>query len=396
MESDQMSGIPLTAQSRSNNFGALRLLFAALVVVGHSSDLVGAPPLTEPLRSVFGTLSFGEVAVDGFFIISGYLITKSFLSPAPLSRFLLSRVLRIYPGYIVAFLISFYLVGWLGDGDISKGLFAQLRTMLLLKAPDVHGVFPGLAQPETNGPMWSLAEEFRCYCMVVLLGLTTLLRRRSVFLTLVVIGLCLLTFRSFGIVRMASIFLCGMSFYLFRDRIRYNWGIAIVASIGWCATMRYRSLCEPGTAIFGGYLIFWFAFNIRSQALNKIGRTTDISYGLYLYGWPIAELIVFYHRAVPAWQLTAMTLPLAAGAGFLSWILIEGPALRLKENTFLLAALERMTTAMQRGVITALARAVGSGPTTRHIAEDKPTSSGTVSSMLSAAAAEYSAGSGKP
>ena len=345
MARDRAAASAVRDLGRANNLGFLRLMFAALVVVWHSPDLVGAPSLSEPLRSVFGTISAGEVSVDAFFIISGYLITKSFYSPQPLSRFLLSRVLRIYPGYIVAFLLSFYLVGWLGDGDLSSGLgwniLRQLRTMVLLQAPNVHDLFPGLAHPEANGPMWSLAEEFRCYCLVVILGFATVLRRQAIFAALVALGLYLLTFHSFGIVRMASIFVCGMAFYIFRDRIRYHWSIACLAFVGWCATMFSSSLCEPGTALFGGYLIFWFAFNVRSQALSRIGRTTDLSYGLYLYAWPIANLIVYYIGPMGAWALTAATIPLAAAAGYLSWKLIEHPALALKDNAWLLARIDR-------------------------------------------------------
>ena len=265
---------------------------------------------------------------------------------------MLSRVLRIYPGYVVAFLFSFYCVGWLGGGDLGSGLgwnaLRQVGTMALLKAPNVHGIFPGLAAPEANGPMWSLAEEFRCYCMVVILGYAALLERRAAFATLVALALGLLTFRSYGIVRMASIFVCGMAFYVFRDRIRYHWSLACLAALGWCAAMPFRSLCEPATALLGGYLIFWFAFSIRVPALNRIGRRTDISYGLYLYAWPISNLIVYYHGPMSAWALTAATLPLAAAAGYLSWTFVEHPALAFKDNARLLAAIDRSARQLAR------------------------------------------------
>ena len=83
----------------------LRVAFAALVVLSHSFDLIDGNPDRQPVYRLFGTVTFGELVVDGFFIVSGFLITGSFLGSG-YGAYLGKRVLRIYPGFLVAFVVS--------------------------------------------------------------------------------------------------------------------------------------------------------------------------------------------------------------------------------------------------------------------------------------------------
>ena len=102
--------LPIEVRDRANNFGALRLLFAALVIVSHSPELVDGNRSREVLTRVFGTMSFGEVAVDGFFLVSGYLISMSFARSRTTLSYLEKRVGRIVPGYLVAFSICSFVI----------------------------------------------------------------------------------------------------------------------------------------------------------------------------------------------------------------------------------------------------------------------------------------------
>ena len=96
--------------------GILRLLFATLVIVSHTAEMADGNRSREPLTRLFGTISFGELAVDAFFVISGYLIVASFMASDTISSYLKKRCFRIYPGFIVASLICLFVVATLVGG----------------------------------------------------------------------------------------------------------------------------------------------------------------------------------------------------------------------------------------------------------------------------------------
>jgi peptidoglycan/LPS O-acetylase OafA/YrhL len=128
----------------SNNLGALRLFFAILVILAHSHELIDGNRSREILTRTFGTLSFGDLGVDGFFLISGYLITKSFVESPSVIEYLFKRTLRIYPGYVVAFLLCILTISPFVGGNISSlSITTILKDIVLLHPPEVSGVFAG-------------------------------------------------------------------------------------------------------------------------------------------------------------------------------------------------------------------------------------------------------------
>ena len=148
-------------QDRENNIGALRLLLATLVILSHCPQILDGNRSRELLTRIFGTMSFGEVAVDGFFIISGYLITKSYLSSSSPSDYLQKRILRIYPGFLASFWICVFAVAPLAG--VRRSFFSaamlikQLLLSLLLQWPISRGAFQGMAFHELNSSMWTIS-----------------------------------------------------------------------------------------------------------------------------------------------------------------------------------------------------------------------------------------------
>ncbi len=359
--------IPTTA-AHKNNFGLLRLLLAAAVVVSHSPEVVDGNRSREILSRVFGTLSFGEVGVDGFFLVSGYLITKSFAEHPQLFSYLLKRVARIVPGYLVSYwLCILVLAPCVGAG---RSAFSPhtigidiLRNGLLLssRAP---GAFHGLPHPYLNAPMWTIRFEFLCYITVAAIGLMVVwlkpvrfwLRWALLFLVLAgvvvngsgilprLVGLNAIAGANavfdpasghgfWGLLsslcRFYSVFGVGSIFYFFKDRISLT-SIGAVSSASLLILLFFREeTAEAAFMIFGGYLIFWFALKFRALHLSAIAGRNDISYGLYLYAWPIQNLFVWNDRTIDPIWLCIATLACAGFAGFLSWHLLEKHAVAM-------------------------------------------------------------------
>jgi peptidoglycan/LPS O-acetylase OafA/YrhL len=328
----------MKTSGRQNNFNLLRLILALLVILGHSPELVDGSRDRELLTYVFGTLSFGELAVDGFFLLSGYLIMQSWDHQPQPWQFLKKRILRIYPGYVIAGLICALVVGPLA-ADPAR-YFADLQvpallsSLALLQIPEVPAVFDGQPHPSINGAMWTISREFACYLFVLIAGLSGALQRRyfwaaltaTVFAALLALKLAKLSVFD---LRLASFFLSGGCYYLYRDKLRLQGVVAAAITALLVVCMYSWRGAELALASIGGYALLYVAAK-RSALLSRFNRLPDVSYGVYLYAWPIQKLLLWYFPGMSPWSLSVFAAFGAVLAGVLSWYLIEKPALKFK------------------------------------------------------------------
>lgn len=308
----------------------------------------------EPLNMLFHTLSFGALAVDAFFLISGYLIAASFVSSASVGAYFLKRILRIYPAFLVCFLVCVLVVAPLAGADLSGlGLSAwghMAYRLLTLKAPEVGGAFAGLPYPALNGSAWTISYEFRCYILAALFGLAGLYRRPAAFVALtaaVVLASLAMSWPGAAIVatpswfeaafgdpvqtgRLLGAFMVGTCFWLYRKSLPLRARYAALATPPLIGLMFTPQFAETALILLGGYILFWTAFRVRWRPLLTINAKDDISYGVYLYAWPIGALLIWCWRTIPLPLLGLLTFAGAAACGAISWFVIERPATRWK------------------------------------------------------------------
>ena len=320
------------------------------VVFTHSYILL--PPSIEIVtRLTRQQENAGGIAVDAFFIISGYLIAQSWLNSKSPGDYFRKRILRIYPGYLVCALLCLFLIGPLAVGSgvryFHTALWRQSLLSLPFLSPLVIRPFALSAVPSVNSSLWTIAIEFACYLLIALMGLLGAYRdRRSVlgafvavfaFATLqrllhwhttftlpLVIGSDLDAWP-----RLFTFFLAGMTFYFYRDRIRYTARGAFVSALVIVISCFVRVLPQA-LPVFGAYLLFYAALHPGIR-LSNFGKKTDLSYGIYLYGWPVQQLLLFYFPgAFRPLTLFAAALPLTCACAYLSWNLVEKPFLKRK------------------------------------------------------------------
>jgi len=339
-----------------DHFNVLRLLFASAVLFSHCFELVDRNRVHEPLDRLFHTFSAGDLAVDGFFLLSGYLILQSWSGDPNPWRYLARRVLRIYPAFILATLLCALLLGPLFGGGPAH-YFAQFHpldsaiAMLLLREPAVPPVFLGNPYTDVNGSMWTIQYEFMCYSIVIVAGLAARNRRGfwwALWLAAMALNLLaapvverihfpgshlLLGEEPAAFVRFLGFFGAGALCFLYRDQLRYRGGAAALCAVAVFAALFRFDTAKLALPTAGAYLLFWFAFRpAADSALQRFVHRNDLSYGVYLFAWPAQQILIRVFHLRSAWTLVPLAAIAAAGCGWLSWRCVEQPFLRLKPH----------------------------------------------------------------
>jgi peptidoglycan/LPS O-acetylase OafA/YrhL len=331
---------------RANNFDLLRLLAAVSVIFSHAFLLGEGRQDIEPLMwATGGQAILGVVGVFVFFVISGFLVTMSFEATSSAPRFLLKRALRIYPGLIFCLLLSALALGPfvtslpVGDYFRHPDTWRYVAWNLLMDADQnsLPGVrFSGFAAGSVvDGPLWTLPCEILMYLMVCAMGMARLIRLPAIALLMVVGLVCVLfdTTSIDGVWPSAGwllpFFAAGMALYRLKDSGIFRADFALLAAAGLIASASLHCfvLLFP---IFGGYLVIYLALEKRLP-LVRAAAWGDLSYGLYIYGWPVEQTVVRLSGGQAYWgTVFAISLPVAACLAFLSWHVVEKRALTLK------------------------------------------------------------------
>ena len=369
--------IQIAFSSRRNSLNFLRLVLALSVVFSHSITIghFGS-------ESLLDETTLGTLAVYGFFAISGYLIAGS-ATRNGVGRYLWQRFLRIFPAFWICLMVTASVFGLIAWYHYNPGLsskcgvhcyvfqpngplgYVARNALLQINQPKISGTLPGgFWALGWNGSLWTLEFEFLCYLLLAALSVVGLLRRRAIvaFMTGIVwITQCVIisvptlarTFSPFNtwgeiqlfgirletmrVLELVSIFLTGALLYLYRDVIPDSGGIAVLTVIlvlvGFILPIGlkipyYYSTGIGFTSVFLAYPLIWLGIHLP---FSKIGAVNDYSYGIYIYAFPVQQMLVIWGvNAWGYWPYTAVTIVVVMALAVASWWLVEKHALKLK------------------------------------------------------------------
>ena len=329
-----------------NFFTPLRLLFASLVVFGHAFVISLRDVSAEP--DVFYHFSFSYLAVNLFFIASGFLVTKSMVYRGDTPSFMSARVLRIFPALIVHVLFVMIVIGPLATKAPLAAFFSDpdwyLQPLKVLTFYETEMEMPRIF--ETNdeqigsAPLWTLRYEVLAYISTVIVFSLGLLRKKWMVLlqftipSIAWIGLSYFNlFESLpatieNMCRFGVAYGLGATIYAYKDRLNFSW--LLLAVIG---GLSFLLKDTPVAEVLVNVLLAWLVFRVaymRFPSMKWMQRIPDLSYGIYIYHWCVLQILFYWFPNLGTFELFALAFPSTVGLAALSWYIIEKPALRSK------------------------------------------------------------------
>lgn len=336
---------------KSNNFDLIRLAAASLVIVSHSFSLLG---YREPVAHWLGGYDTGGGwAVSIFFIVSGFLIAKSCMERSFLI-YLSSRIARIIPALAVLLLFDIFVIGPLFTQHPISVYFFNVDTFKHLASASIFyqetglpGVFGGGA---VNGTIWTLPIEFACYLVLPALFFIGVLRK-----WFILIPLCLLAYLYasatgngldwanqggnifyglpyYSTLKNSLFFMIGATMWVHRDHIPVTYPLALL-SLLFLFIGSFGILKMAAFYVGLSYLTIYVSIT-RPWPIELQKNIGDLSYGIYLYGFPVQQGIIASGiiGSLTPWGLTFLTLPIVFILAYASWWLIERPSLQWRKK----------------------------------------------------------------
>ena len=331
-----------------NFFTPLRLLFALLVVVGHTFNVALKDSMAEP--HIFFHYNFSYLAVNLFFIASGFLVTKSMLYRGDVAEYSSARILRIYPALAVLVLFAMFVVGPLATSlpwseyFTNVNFYKQPLAVLSFVQTEMYlpGTFEANHEKMAGAPLWTLRYEFLAYIGTAIIFSLGLMKKKWMVLAQFILpSIAWIVAHKFGmyenlpatlqaLLRFGIAYGLGAAIFAYRDRLSFHvLGIPVMVLLA-VLTSKFQ-IFEVTMNIMLAYFVMWAAY-VKAPKLNGLQKLSDVSYGIYIYHWCILQLVFMWKQDLSVAGLFLITLPVTYWLATLSWHFVEKPMLTKKKS----------------------------------------------------------------
>ena len=316
----------------ANSYDFVRFCAASAVLFSHHFDLAGFP---EPQVPGFGE-DFGEVAVEVFFCLSGFLICRSLQRSPGWPRFAAARLLRIFPNLalVLALTSAFTFFWYRNDPNLGSHLSYVGDNLLLFVngvTQIIPGVFTNTLRRDINDPLWTLPYELWLYAALAVafifgvrwsgacVALALLALSTAWMLEAQIDDFDLGPLESFEILRLGSYFMSGA---LLAVVWRWIGGYAFaLGAAGLIVCLVVRNLWSTDTVVQSLALAAGVIGLGSSGAMAWFGRGGDASYGMYIFAWPVQQFVLLL--IAPFWLSLLVAFLITAAIGYATWHAFE-------------------------------------------------------------------------
>lgn len=340
--------------NRDNNFNLVRFVAAALVLYSHCYPLSQGPETGDPLGAWIN-MTWGGIAVDVFFITSGFLITYSFFSRNNIIAFIWARILRIYPALFFAILFCVFAVGlyftthaisdYLSDPQTGN-FFRKNVTLFSGVKYELPGVFADNPYKyAVNGPLWTLPYEIKMYTYLGIIASVLIYIQKwkwpgkkalpVTFLGIALISVAanianhFLSFSSDEFLRLFAMFFVGAAIYIFREYILLSSRVFLLVVAALLLSVMNKDLFFITYSVSLPYLIFYLAY-IPAGIIRNYNKVGDYSYGMYIYAFPVQQSVAAIFPEISVTAMLFIAFGITFILAFLSWHLVENKFLKMK------------------------------------------------------------------
>lgn len=327
----------------ANNLNLFRLILASMVIYGHAPCFINATGRTDFIANLVHFTYSGNLAVIMFFFISGILITNSLLVKQNWKSFILARLFRLIPGLIFVSAVIGIICFYFTESNFITHLKiiweymyknALLNIQFEMQGVNfLHDAHPlgGRYAAAINGSLWTIPIEFKMYLMILSVWFISKSIYPKLMPVLMIIGLLspiifIEPLLGDGEVKfLIPSFMLGALYAYYKDKINLNWQVAIGLFLL--------------TNIVAGLIIkswlYVVAFNTTmiwlsgTKLLTSFRIKHDISYGVYLWGWPIEQLVGYFMPWLHYWYFILVSIALTFVVAYISCRLIEEPSMNI-------------------------------------------------------------------